>query len=377
MIATDYPLPITHQYRMTPDAGARAAQMAAVARRPACEEPSPRPALQALPSAAMLLRLLADELEPSELIVSTFGIREGLLYSKLEPSVRRARPADRGGARGRRRPSAASASMATCSTHWIAPSVRRSAGDARGSASPPACSPTSPGRPIPDFRAERGVEMALHGNWVGVDAAGPRDDGAGAVVQFRPRPICRTSGSTQLVHAAELDRAHQWGLAMRLGQRLSGGVGAVLERTRCLSSTTDCRWNCMSAGDEALVGEAVQRRLKRSAEALGRRGRVAAAVLAFAPAARLGAVHGGLVDHRTRSHRARRAPSRCSTRSWPGRRSTADRATSPGWSAMADLLADAFAALAGRARAGRGRAGRGGRCGGGRPTKSRMAATST
>ena len=32
----------------------------------------------------MLLELLVEELEPSELVVSTYGIREGLLYSQLE-----------------------------------------------------------------------------------------------------------------------------------------------------------------------------------------------------------------------------------------------------------------------------------------------------
>ena len=41
----------------------------------------------------------------------------------------------------------------------------------------------------PMFRADRGVEMALHGNWVGGRPGRPGDDGAGAVVQLRPRRL--------------------------------------------------------------------------------------------------------------------------------------------------------------------------------------------
>ena len=48
--------------------------------------------LASAPVAAMLLELIVEEIEPSEIIVSTFGIREGLLYSKLKPSVRRLDP---------------------------------------------------------------------------------------------------------------------------------------------------------------------------------------------------------------------------------------------------------------------------------------------
>ena len=40
----------------------------------------------------MVLEVLVQELEPSELIVSTYGIREGLLYSTLKPSIRKLDP---------------------------------------------------------------------------------------------------------------------------------------------------------------------------------------------------------------------------------------------------------------------------------------------
>ena len=70
-----------------------------------------------------------------------------------------------------------------------------------------------------------------------------------------------------LVRPDHLHRAHCWGLAMRLGQRLSGGVSSVLERT---SLTVDDGVLCLNVpqGEQALAGDAVRRRQQRLADAL-------------------------------------------------------------------------------------------------------------
>ena len=82
----------------------------------------------------------------------------------------------------------------------------------------------------PMFRADRGVEMALHGDWTAVDAPG-RVIMAQALSSNFGRERLPDSRLTQLCKPEHLERAHLWGLAMRLGQRLSGGVSSVLERT--------------------------------------------------------------------------------------------------------------------------------------------------
>jgi exopolyphosphatase/guanosine-5'-triphosphate,3'-diphosphate pyrophosphatase len=66
---------------------------------------------------------------------------------------------------------------------------------------------------------------------------------------------------------AELTRAHQWGLAMRLGQRLSGGVASVLDRTS-LSLEGGVIRLAMRRGEDALAGDTVMRRMLRLAESL-------------------------------------------------------------------------------------------------------------
>jgi hypothetical protein len=56
---------------------------------------------------------------------------------------------------------------------------------------------------------------------------------------------------------------------MRLGQRLSGGVGSVLRRTS-LADVNGAVQLTVRRGEEALVGDQVQRRLVRLGELLGR-----------------------------------------------------------------------------------------------------------
>jgi hypothetical protein len=63
---------------------------------------------------------------------------------------------------------------------------------------------------------------------------------------------------------------------MRLGQRLSGGVGSVLKRTS-LADVNGAVQLTVRRGEEALIGDQVQRRLVRLAELLGREPVVATA----------------------------------------------------------------------------------------------------
>jgi len=72
----------------------------------------------------------------------------------------------------------------------------------------------------------------------------------------------------QLCKEGQLKRAHCWGEAMRLGQRLSGGVGSVLKRTS-LAARDGMIELSVRRGEEALIGDQVERRFVRLAEVLG------------------------------------------------------------------------------------------------------------
>ena len=109
--------------------------------------------------------------------------------------------------------------------------------------------------------------MALHGNWVGVSAP-ERVMMAEALSANFGRDHMLDLKVMQLCTPAQLVRADQWGLAMRLGQRLSGGVGAILERAS-LAMTGKTVELHLPKNQQALVAEPVWRRLERLAAALG------------------------------------------------------------------------------------------------------------
>lgn len=120
----------------------------------------------------------------------------------------------------------------------------------------------------PGFRADRGIEMALHGNWVAVMPP-ERVIMAQALSASFGRDRLPDPRLIQLCKESQLRSAHCWGLAMRLGQRLSGGVGSVLKRTS-LAIVNGTVQLAVERGEEPLIGDAVERRLEKLAEALGR-----------------------------------------------------------------------------------------------------------
>lgn len=271
MFATDFPLPITQQYRMKPG---RARELRKLVRSldPRLASAAAPPRLATSPLAAMMLELLIDELEPSQLIVSTYGIREGILYSKLKAKVRRIDPLleearDAGGGEHR------FGQHGDLLDQWIDP-LFDDPPDMRRLRRASCLLADVAWQANPGFRADRGIEMALHGNWVAVNPAGRVIMAQALSSNFgRDRlPDPRLAG---LVKNGLLERAHSWGLAMRLGQRLSGGVASVLKKTSLETGDGTLRLN-VARGEEALIGDAVERRLARLADAVGRLPEIAA-----------------------------------------------------------------------------------------------------
>jgi exopolyphosphatase/guanosine-5'-triphosphate,3'-diphosphate pyrophosphatase len=67
-----------------------------------------------------------------------------------------------------------------------------------------------------------------------------------------------------------LKRATLWGLAIRLGQRLSGGMEGPLAASR-LDREGDVLELMLRDEDRDLLGEAVEKRLRQLAQAMGMR----------------------------------------------------------------------------------------------------------
>lgn len=268
MDATGYALPIIHGYCMNADAVARLSRTIEGATRSRLRA---TPGLSAgrvptLGDAAAILTLLLRQLGSTSTIVSAFGLREGLLYQQLDSATAAEHPLTVGtrdeGRRAGRFPE-----HGDLLDRWLAPLFDRdtlAAARLRNAA----CQLADAGwRANPEFRAALGVEIALHGNWVGVDAAGRAQ-----MAQALHASLGGTGSPDVLATLAtkeKLDRATAWGMAMRLGQRLSGGLAGPLQRSR-LSADQDTVTLHLAAEDRALYGETVERRHAALASYLGR-----------------------------------------------------------------------------------------------------------
>lgn len=268
-----YPLRVLHEYRMDvsrPEkvlAGFQTMDRDAV-RQATGLAPS---RIETLPDAILLLQLLRGHLDPSAFVVSSYGLREGLLFARMDEDVRTRDPllvaADRFGQLQSRfgedsQPlydwiSRVFADDPPQWRRWLKAACHLS--DVAWQASP-------------DFRAERGLEIALHGNWVGIDMIGRSMIGQALYTNFgggpRPFPLDQHVAPPEM-----LGRAIGWGLAMRLAQRLGAGTHDVLGRSS-LRRSGDALELVLEPGDRPLYGEVVERRLRRLAQYLGLRGRL-------------------------------------------------------------------------------------------------------
>ena len=270
MHLSDYPLPVVHQYIMAPEAPERLARTLAHM-LPKSVKTVPHISgsrIPQLPGAAVLLRAVGKHLGSSHFVASAYGLREGLLFEGLPPTTRVQDPliaaARAEGERQGRFPEHGDALMA-----WMnglfAPET---AADVRLRE---VCCLLSDiaWRAHPDFRAERGLDVALHGNWVAISARERAMLGAALFACFGGDASDPSAALLpQLADPASLQRARMWGLALRLGQRLTGGTAEALTSGR-LHRDGDLLTLTLARHHAALNGETVQRRLKSLAQAMG------------------------------------------------------------------------------------------------------------
>lgn len=268
MHTSDHPLPILHQHRIAPGRVAElSAHLASADRALLKTVPSLSGSrIPTLPAAAALLQALAETLRPSELVICAYGLREGMLYRALTPEQRREDPLlaaarEIGGRYGRYD------DHGDLIDRWIAPVFEDDPPAMRRLRLAACLLADIAWGAHPDFRAERAVDMAIHGNWVGIDAAGRAMLGLALFAAFGG-----TRGFDEriagLCTPEERARAQHWGLAIRLAQRLSAGVSALLKGTR-LTLRENILILSMHGDASSLAGEAVLRRHRQLATALG------------------------------------------------------------------------------------------------------------
>ncbi len=259
-----HPLPIVHQHQLRPERLAELRRLL-LAKDTAANLSSPR--LKDLPAASAVVAALAEALAPRRVIVSAFGLREGLLYRDLDAATRALDPLlaaalEVGERLGRFGDHGAAIDA------WMDPLFPDDGPDHRRLRLAACLLGDIAWNAHPDFRAERAVDMAIHGNWVAIDARGRALVG---------RALCSALGNSggfsaqlgALLGPGELERGEAWGRALRLAQRLSGGTEGLLNRSRIALAPGKVVLT-IARGFAELHSDAVERRLRQLAKCLGR-----------------------------------------------------------------------------------------------------------
>ncbi len=185
--------------------------------------------LASLPDAAALLGVLVRELKPARLIFSSWGLRDGLLASRLSPAARAQDPlvvavSDFVQGLGPELPGAAAAVA-----KWIAPATAADGPVRERLRLSAAMLALASMRAEPNLRAELGTDWALRKRWIGISAEG-RAMLALALRSNNGRATV-TAELLRLAPPHRLREAQAWGLATRLCRRFTGAAPEALAAT--------------------------------------------------------------------------------------------------------------------------------------------------
>lgn len=264
MFDTGYPLTVFHNYHIAADRikplvervmGSSRDDLRLVPRLAGSR-------IDTLPNAAHLLQAVTSIFKPAHIIVSSYGLREGLIYQNMSAQIRAIDPFLDSTRRFGRYQSR-HGNDGTALYHWLQGAFPDLDGaDKRLLLA--ACHLSDIGwQANPDFRAERALEVALHGNWVGIDAAGRAILAQALYTNFGGGSAPHMDNERLCPHA-QLEMAVGWGLAIRAGQRISGGREEILRRSRLIKRGGSLQLD-LDEADKDLHGENVRRRLEKLA----------------------------------------------------------------------------------------------------------------
>ena len=273
MEQTKHPLHIIHHYTVPAGEARDFAALIAKQSKSSLEKMSgSRRRIDTLPYAALVFERLLRVAQPSQVVFSAFGLREGHLFSLLSPEMQRQDPllataddwAQRFGRFGDPALLIAWTSGLFAGEDDAALRLRHAA-----------CLLSDVGwADHPDYRAEHAFLRVLRFPFPGVD----HDERAFLALTAYARYAgtidgLATQGARALVSDGQGLKALVLGLALRLAHTLTGGATALLQRT-ALKVSGERLVLILPEDGSVPAGEVVQRRLDALAKALNRKGEV-------------------------------------------------------------------------------------------------------
>jgi exopolyphosphatase/guanosine-5'-triphosphate,3'-diphosphate pyrophosphatase len=218
-----------------------------------------------LPDASVLLEALLEYLSPSRIIVSSWGIREGLLYDRLPPHGRAQDPLLAGvsvfaAQRG------ATPTLAARMAAWTldaAPSRKNGSERLRLAATMLGLASM---QIEPNIRHPQAIAWALHKRWLGID--GKDRAMLAAAISANGNRLELPRELFELASKEALDEAVGWGLALRLARRLGARSPRSLQVSRLVvdDHTLILR---LARSHEALFGVPTEKDMKLLSDHLG------------------------------------------------------------------------------------------------------------
>jgi len=258
----DWPLDDPHGLTLAPEVALRLFRSAAQGKFGKATAGISQSRLAAMPDAAALLGAVIRALEPSEVVFSGWGLREGLLFHSLSAKQRAEDPLIAAVADWVA-PHGITTDLAGQVSAWIAPAAGDGTDRLRLAATMLALALW---QIEPNLRCDLALDWALRKRWIGIDAADRALLAMAALASTgETTPSARL---TRLASEAALHEATAWGLALRLCRKLTTYAWPALADS-ALTRTDDCLTLAVHGTSALLVTDAVEKELRNTAGWLG------------------------------------------------------------------------------------------------------------
>ena len=274
MAMADYPLHVAHQYEMSRSDAIDVSRFVARQSRTSLEgiEGLSKKRFDTLPYAAVVLETLIERLSVQTVVVSAFGLREGLLFEAMSPEAQRADPLIEGCEALTAAPGGFT-SLGPMLEDWVAPifrEVENLFGDRDPTLIAAACRLADLGARLhPDHRADLAFDQVLRAPIAGMSHA---ERAFLACAAFSRHTSATTHPEQNIVSRLltpdRRTRARALGAAIRLGCDIAGRNPDLLRHLRIVLSDDRLLLRAEAEWSDMLLGEQTVKRAGTLAQAL-------------------------------------------------------------------------------------------------------------
>ncbi|MGQ3016788.1 Ppx/GppA phosphatase family protein [Phenylobacterium sp.] len=275
MIMTDYPLRVAHQYEMSRTEALDLTRFVVRQSRSSLERivGLSKKRYETLPYAALVLETLIEQLGLERIVISAFGLREGLLWDGMDADIRSRDPLLEGCEAMSVMRGLSAGDMPRALERWLLPAFSQLEpvfGDRDGLLIGAACRLADlGGRLHPDHRAELAFAQVLRAPIAGMSHT---ERCFLALTTFARHSASSNAPEPETLNRVlsteRRGRARALGAALRLGGDLSGRNGRLLAKAELAIDGQTLRLSAAESWSDLLLGEQTAKRAATLASAL-------------------------------------------------------------------------------------------------------------